>query len=306
MKKYIIKRIITAIILIFFISVINFILINLVPGDPVDMLVDPNMSAESILVRKEVLGLNDNLAVRYVKWAGMLLQGDFGYYMTTFAPVADVLKGRAAATLILMGTALITGIGIAIPVGVFSAAKRFTKTDEVITLGTLIGISIPDFVFGLAFIYIFAVKLRLFPSSGRESPVHLVLPAMTLAVGIAANEVRYVRSAVIETLNQDYLRTAAAKGLSGPRIVWVHALRNALTAIISVTGMHFATILGGAVVVEQIFSWPGLGQLMYQSVVQRDYNMLMAINLLSAITVLLINLLTDIIYTIADPRVTYE
>ncbi len=306
MKKYIIKRITTAVILIFFISVINFILINLVPGDPVDMLVDPNMSAESIRVRKEALGLNDNPAVRYLKWMAMLLQGDFGYSMTTFAPVGEVLKERAGATLVLMGTALIAGIAIAIPVGVFSAANRFTKRDEIITLGSLIGISIPDFVFALAFIYIFAVKLHLFPSSGRDGPIHLVLPVMTLAVGIAANEIRYVRSAVIETLNQDYLRTAAAKGLSGRRIVWVHALRNASTTIVSVTGMQFATILGGAVVVEQIFSWPGLGQLMYQSVVQRDYNTLMAINLISAISVLLINLLTDIIYTIADPRVTYE
>jgi peptide/nickel transport system permease protein len=269
------------------------------------MMVDPNMPAETIELRKEALGLNDNYVVRYFKWAGMLLHGDFGYSMATFAPVSQMLLKRVGSTLVLMGSALLVGIGIAIPIGVYSASKRATKRDDAITVVTLIGISFPDFVFGLIFIFIFAVKLRWLPTSGRGGLIHLILPVMTLAVGIAANQIRYVRAAVLETLDEDYLRTASAKGLSSRKVIWVHALRNALTTIVSVTGMQVATILGGAVVVEQIFSWPGIGQLMYQSVVLRDYNTLMAINLIAAVTVLLVNLATDIIYTIADPRGSY-
>lgn len=316
MSNYIIRRLLTAILIIFCLTVINFIMINLPPGDPVDMMVDPNQSPESIQARKEALGLNDPLLVRYGKWLQAALQGDFGYSFSTFRPVSEMLGNALGPTLLLTGLALIVGLIAAVPLGILSAAKPLSKIDHAITTGALIAVSVPGFVFALIFIFFFSVKLKLLPSSGMFSIgessgltdwlQHLILPVATLSLTVAATQIRYVRASVLETLHQDFLRTARAKGLSEFRVICVHALRNALNPIVSITGLQVATLLGGSVVVEQIFSWPGIGLLTYQSVVLRDYPTLMAINLITAVIVMVANLVTDLIYSVIDPRIRYE
>ncbi len=316
MSNYIIRRLLTAVLIIFCITVINFILINLAPGDPVDMMVDPNQSPESIQARKEALGLNDPLPVRYGKWLQAALQGDFGYSLSTFRPVSEMVGGALGPTLLLTGLALIVGLIAAVPLGILSAAKPRSKIDHAVTTGALIAVSVPGFVFSLIFIFVFSVKLKLLPSSGMFSIgessgladrlQHLILPVATLSLAVAATQVRYVRASVLETMHQDFLRTARAKGLSEFRVICVHALRNALNPIVSVTGLQVATLLGGSVVVEQIFSWPGLGMLTYQSVILRDYPTLMAINLITAVTVMMVNLVTDLVYSVIDPRIRYK
>jgi peptide/nickel transport system permease protein len=312
---YIIRRILIAIPILIGVTILNFAIINLAPGSPVDIMIDPSLPPEAIEAQKEALGLNDPFYVQYWNWLVNLLQGNLGYSLITFQPVIDIIGERLVPTILLMLTSLIVGLIIAIPLGILSAIKQNSAVDYLATGGAFMGISIPNFFLGLGLIYVFSLQLGILPSGGMrtigedssfwDTVLHFVLPVTVLATAIAGKKVRYVRSSVIETLGQDYLRTARAKGLKETIVVNKHALRNALIPIVTVIGLEIPLLFAGAVVTEQIFSWPGIGQLTISSIMSRDYTTLMGLNLIAAFIVLFSNLITDIVYTIVDPRIKY-
>lgn len=316
MINYIIRRILIAIPVLIGVTIISFIIINMAPGSPIDMIVDPNMTAADIAAKKQALGLNAPLYVQYLNWVKNVLHGNLGYSMTSYRPVSQIIGERIVPTLMLMGSSLIIGLIIAIPLGILSATKQYSKLDYISTTGSLLGISVPTFFLGLSMIYIFAIKLRLLPSGGMitlgadpsiaDKLKHLILPALVLGVNVAGKEVRYVRASMLEILDQDYLRTARAKGLRERIVVNKHGFRNALLPIVTVIGLEITTLLGGAIITEQIFTWPGIGRLTMESILSRDYPTLMGLNLIAAIMVLGANLLTDIIYSVVDPRIKYN
>lgn len=316
MVQYIARRILIAIPILLGITIIDFLIVNMAPGNPVDMMVSPNVTGEALALRKAALGLDQPLYVQYFHWLGSLLQGNFGYSMTTYQPVAQMLGQRIGPTLLLMGTALVVGLAIAVPLGIVSATHQNSALDYIATGGAFFGVSIPNFFLGLGLIYIFAVQLKVLPSSGMftlggpggagDTVAHMVLPVIVLAVQIAGQDIRYVRSGMLEILGQDYLRTARAKGLKESVVINRHALRNALITIVTVIGMQIPMLFAGAVITEQIFAWPGIGQLTIDSISGRDYPTLMAINLVAAVMVLAANLLTDIMCSVVDPRVKYN
>ncbi|WP_066062065.1 ABC transporter permease [Neobacillus soli] len=316
MVPYIIRRLFIAIPVLLGVTVVNFIIINMAPGNPVEMFVDPNTSQELINLRKEQLGLNDPLWVQFFHWLGNLFQGNLGYSFSTYEPVTKIILERVGPTFQLTILALIVGLLIAVPIGIISAVKQYSKLDYFATGTSFLGISIPHFFMGLGLIYIFAVQLQWLPAGGiatlgREDDFfdkvrHLILPVLVLATGIAGQYVRYVRASLLEVLGQDYLRTARAKGLKEIVITNKHALKNALIPIITIIGLEIPFLLGGAVITEQVFQWPGMGQLTIQSIMSRDYPTLMALNLLTAFMVLFANLFTDILYSFVDPRIKYK
>ncbi|MGE7270563.1 ABC transporter permease [Brevibacillus panacihumi] len=316
MFPYIVRRLLIAIPVLFGVTVFSFFIVNLAPGNPVEMFISPDATQADIELKKEALGLNDPIYVQYWRWLQNLLQGDFGYSFSTYAPVGEMVASRVLPTLLLMGSALLLAYIFAIPIGVISATRQYSWIDYLTTGFSFMGISIPNFFLGLGLIYLFAVQWQILPSGGMntlggdggfgDTIMHLLLPAFVLATGIAGSMVRYVRSSMLEILGQDYLRTARSKGLREFLVVNKHAFRNALIPIITVIGMDIPLLIGGAVVTEQIFQWPGLGQLTIQSILSRDYPTLMAINFIAAITVLLSNLLADIFYSVADPRIKYN
>lgn len=316
MFHYIIRRILIAIPVLFGVTVFSFFIINLAPGNPVDMYVNPSATPDQIAMAKHNLGLDQPVWMQYIHWLGQLLHGNLGISYSTHGPVSDVIVSHIGPTVLLMGTSLIVGYLIAIPLGILSATRQYSWIDYCTTGFSFLGISIPHFFLGLVAIYIFASKLGILPTGGMntlggsngvlDTILHLILPVSVLATGIAGNMMRYVRSSMLDVLGKDYLRTAMAKGLPHFIITNKHALRNALIPIITVIGMDIPLLIGGAVVTEQIFQWPGLGQLTIQSITSRDYSTLMAINLLAAVSVLVSNLVTDILYSVADPRIRYE
>jgi peptide/nickel transport system permease protein len=316
MLTYIIRRILIAIPVLFGITIINFVIINLAPGNPVDMYMSPDTPPELLELRKEQLGLNDPLFVQYFKWLGQLLSGNLGYSFSTNEAVGSIIGERLGQTMLLGFCALLLGLLIALPIGIMSAVKQNSKFDYLMTGLSFVGTSIPQFFLGLLCIYIFAVTLGWLPVGGTETLggnggigdriLHIVLPAIALAVGIAGRKVRYIRASMLDVLKQDYLRTARAKGVKEFFVTNKHALRNALIPVITVVGMEIPLLFGGAVIVEQLFQWPGIGQLTIQSIMSRDYSTIMGLNLVTAVIVLSANLLTDIFYSVADPRIKYN
>lgn len=316
MVNYIIRRLGIALVVLFGVTIISFGIINMAPGSPIDMIVDPQMSAADLAAKKTQLGLDKPVYVQYLTWLENLVHGNLGYSMTSNRPVADIIGERIGPTIELMGSALLLGIIIAVPLGILSATKQYSKLDYICTSGSLIGVSMPTFFLGLSLIYIFSLKLGILPSGGMvtlgneddigDKFLHLILPALVLGINMAGVLVRYVRSSMLDVLEQDYLRTARAKGVLERIVILKHALRNALIPIVTVIGLQIATLLGGAVITEQIFSWPGIGRLTIQSILSRDYTTIMGLNLLAAVMVLAANLLTDIIYCVIDPRIKYN
>jgi len=316
MFQYIVRRILIAIPVLLGVTIFNFLIIYMAPGNPVDMYINPDATEEDIQIKKEALGLNDPLYIQYFRWLGNILHGDFGISYTTYEPVLHIITERIGPTLLLMSVSLVVAYLIAIPIGIISATKQYSWTDYFTTTFSFLGVSIPPFFLGLGVMYVFAVVLQILPTGGMntlgneggflDTLFHLIMPVFVLSMGIAGSMVRYVRSSMLEVLGQDYLRTARAKGLREFVVTNKHALRNALIPIITIIGMDIPILIGGAVVTEQIFQWPGLGQLTIQSIGSRDYSVLMAINFSAAIVVLFSNLLTDIFYTVADPRIKYN
>lgn len=315
MGIYLIKRIFLSIPIVLGVTVVTFFIINLIPGSPLDLMVDPSLSEEERKAMEHSFGLDAPLYQQYFIWINDLLHGNLGYSITSSRPVLEIISERIFPTLLLMGTSLLVGVGIAIPLGIVSAVCSNSLIDYLIRVLSFLGASIPNFFLGLGLIYIGSVQLQLFPSGGMETlgngggifdvAKHMVLPCLVLSIAITGKFTRYVRASMLDVLSQDYIRTAVAKGGGVPRIILVHAFPNALLPIVTMIGLEIPTLLGGAVVTEQIFAWPGIGRLTMDSILVRDYPTLMGLNLLAAIMIIISNLITDIIYTIVDHRIKY-
>lgn len=316
MSQYILRRLIIMIPVLIGITFINFGIVNLAPGDAVDLMIDPNMSEADKEIRRENLGLNDPFLVRYYNWIRELLRGNLGYSFTTYKPVKERVLERLFPTLYLMGTAFALAYLIAIPLGILSALKPYSWLDYLTSFIGLSGVSIPTFFSGLVFIYIFSLKLGWLPSGGIrslgaessfiDSLRHLILPVTILALANVGLVLRLMRSSTLEILQQDYIRTAWAKGLSQRLVVMHHVLRNSLIPIVTMASLQVPFLIGGAVITEQVFQWPGMGLLTIQAILSRDYPTIMALNLLAAILVLTGTLAADILYVVIDPRIQYH
>lgn len=314
MLKYIIKRILIAIPVLIGITVIDFLIMTMV-GSPLELLQGPRVSEAAIETKRIALGLNKPVYVQYWIWLTNLLQGNMGYSMKSFQPVSQMIKTYIGPTLLLMSVSLFVSILIAVPAGIYSAVHKYTPQDYTVVTLSFLGSSVPSFFLALVLIYLFTVRLGWLPSSGmytlgaQKSAIdvlrHMIMPVIVLATSMAGTNIRYIRSAMLEILRMDYLRTARAKGIGRFLVINKHALRNALIPVITVFGMHIPILFGGAIIIEQVFSWPGLGMMTMSAIISRDYPVIMGVCLMSAIVVLVANLLTDIIYALVDPTITY-
>lgn len=318
MKKYLLRRFLQAIPILFGVSIMVFLLAHLAPGDPVDALIPPNEPATPGLraLLRAQMGLNKPLPVQYIYWLGRAVTGNFGYSYTSGLPVSQLIAQRLPATLTLVGFALVTSLIVGVIAGIIAAVKQDSLIDYVLAFLAFAALSVPGFFLGLAFIYVFAVKLNWFPAFGISSPgsghslgnelYHLILPGTALGLELIAGLSRYVRSSLLEVLETDYMRTARAKGLRESVIVFRHGLSNALIPVITIVSLRLPMLFGGAVVIETVFQWPGIGLLTLNAAHQRDYNLLMALGLLTAVIVMASNLLADVAYAFADPRIRYD
>ena len=312
MGKYINKRILIAIPVLIGITIIDYAIMCMA-GSPLEMLQGPRVSEAAVEAKKIALGLDKPFYIQYFVWLSQLLHGNMGYSMKSYQPVSEMIGSHLGPTLLLMGVSLIVSLLIAIPAGIYSAIRQYSKGDYAVVTLSFLGSSIPGFFLSLLLIYLFTVKLGWLPSSGMTTlgtqggfadvAKHMVMPVIVLAASIAGRNIRYIRSAMLEILQQDYLRTARAKGIGNFNVINKHALRNALVPIVTVVGMEIPVMFGGAVIVEQIFSWPGLGLMTMSAITSRDFPVIMGVCLLSAIVVLIANLITDILYALVDPTI---
>ena len=315
MSKYIIKRILIAIPVLIGITIIDYAIMCLA-GSPLEMLQGPRASEAAVEAKAIALGLDKPFYVQYFVWLSQLLQGNMGYSIKSSQAVSAMIGSHLGPTLLLMGTALVVGLLVAIPAGIYSAVHQYSVGDYTAVTFSFFGSSIPSFFLSLLLIFIFTVKLNWLPSSGMTTlgseggfldvAKHMIMPVIVLAVSIAGRNIRYIRSAVLEILQQDYLRTARAKGIGRFLVINKHALRNALVPIVTVIGMEIPVLFGGAVIVEQVFSWPGLGLMTMSAITARDYPVIMGVCLLSAVVVLVANLITDILYALVDPTISLD
>jgi len=322
MIRFIAGRLLQAIPLLIVISMLTFGIIEIAPGDATQMYVDPERGAdpEYLAQVRLSLGLDEPVYVRYVSWLGRTLQGDLGYSFRTRRPVSQEIGDRLPNTLLLSGSALLLSFIVAVPIGVISALKRYTAVDYVISTLALVGISVPIFWTALLVLQIFSFQLNLFPASGMQSVReqytgidavlnvvhHMILPTLVLSLAQIASWSRYQRSALLDVLDQDYMRTAQSKGLRPRRVIIIHALRNAVIPMITLIGLSLPGIVTGAYITETIFSWPGIGRLGVTAVGGRDYPVIMAVTMLSALLIVFGNLFADVAYAWADPRIRYD
>ncbi|MFI0425043.1 ABC transporter permease [Spongiactinospora sp. 9N601] len=317
MLTYVARRLLVNAAVFLLLSIGVFLLVRAAPGDPVRMMVNPEQLAAggpAFIARKRAeLGLDDPVFVRYFIWLRDALTGDLGYSFVSHRPVGEVLGERMGPTVLLMSTALVGGLLVAVPAGTLAAVRRNTAADYASTVVSLAVISVPSFFLGIAAIYVFSLTLGWLPSSGMSTPggggpadilSHLVLPAAILALSIAGPFMRYVRGGLIAELGADYVRTAEAKGAGPARVLVRHALRNALIPLITVVMIYVPQLLAGAVALEQVFAWPGMGQLAISSIGQLDYPVVIGFAMFIALLVLLCNLAADVLYAVADPRIS--
>jgi ABC-type dipeptide/oligopeptide/nickel transport system permease component len=283
-----------------------FLMIHIVPGDPVLQMLGQDARADDISQLRHSLGLDQPLRVQYARYLEGLARGDWGRSIRFDAPVRTIVLDRFPATLELSLAALLVCIAIAIPAGVFSAWRRGSRGDRATSFFTLLGLSIPNFALGPILILVFSVEIGWLPVSGRGGASHLVLPAVTLGAALAAILTRMVRGSMIEELSSDYVRTARAKGISETSVLFRHAFPNALIPVITIVGLQFGSLLAGTIVTETIFSWPGVGRLAVQAISARDYPLLQGCILIIALSYVAVNLLTDLIYAVVDPRVRLQ
>ncbi len=306
MLKYAIKRTILAVPVIISMTVIVFLILHLSPGEPIDLIVGPNITPEVYESIRHKYGLDQPLIVQYFKFLGNLLKGDFGKSILQQRPVSEIIKQRLPITIRLGVTGFILSVVIAIPLGILAAVNRNTPIDYTCMTGAMLGMSLPTFWFGLLLLYFFAYKVRIFPVSGYGTWKHLVLPAFALGLTDAAITARMMRSSMLEVLKQDYIRTARSKGLAEKVVVYQHALKNAMIPIVTLLGMRIGWILGGSVVLETIFSIPGLGRLMIDSILSRDYPVVQGSMIVLTSAIILGNILADILYAVVDPRIKFD
>jgi len=306
MIRYISIRLLFALPALWLILTMVFLLAHIVPGDPVAQMLGEGARAEDLTQLRHALGLDLPLPVQYGRYLAGVLHGNLGESFRFQQPVLRVVAEHYPATLELASVALLICALIGIPAGVLAAHKRGERTDHAVGVLTLFGLSVPNFALGPVLILFFSVVLSWLPVSGRGGISHLILPAFTLGAALAAILTRMVRTSVIEELSADYVRTARAKGVSESGVLFRHALRNALIPILTILGLQFGTLLAGTIVTESIFSWPGIGRLAVQAIGARDYPLLQGCILLIAVSYVFVNLLTDLVYALVDPRVRFE
>jgi len=317
MLTYITRRLVISIPTLFGITVLAFLALSLAPGDPVTARVSPEilaqMTPDQFARLRHDLGLDDPLPVRYFIWLGGILQGDLGFSVVNNRPVAEDIQARIGPTLLLMSTSMVIGVVLGIVLGVISGIKQYSWLDYLTTGFSVSFIAIPGFVVGLAMIYILGASLKLLPTTGMTTigepfsygdlVLHMIMPVTLLAVNLAAQFARYTRASVLEVLGSEFVTTARSKGLRATRVLWRHAFRNALIPIITVVGLTLPDLVAGAVITETLFGWQGMGQLAVKAAAGRDAALLMGVILVLATGVLIANLITDIAYAVADPRV---
>ncbi len=303
MLNYILSRLFSAVIVIFGVVFIVFMMIHMVPGDPIEVMLGESATAADRELLRHSLGLDQSIAQQFYQFLHGLFHFDLGQSLHSKKPIIELISARIGPTLELTLASLVVAFIIAFPLGIIAALKKDHLADSAAMTFSLIGIAIPNFLMGPLLILLFSVTLAWFPVSGRSGFDSLVLPALTLGTALAAILSSMIRASLLEVLNEDYIRTAKAKGLSRFRIVIVHALRNALLPVITLIGLQIGALLAGAVITEMVFSWPGLGQLTIESIQKRDYPVVQACILLISTTYVLINTLTDIAYAVLDPRI---
>ncbi len=313
MGGYLVRRTAQAVVVMIGVSILVFLLVHLVPGDPIRLALGTRFDPETYQALRERSGLDQPLVTQYFDWLGSALTGDLGVSFRTGRPVTSIILERLPATLSLASAAVAVALAIAVPLGIVSAVRSGSALDRAATVFSQAGISIPDFWMAILLILFFGLSLDLLPPSGYvsilEDPLgwlsHLVMPAVTVGLVSGSILTRFVRSSMLESLGQDYTRTARAKGLRERTVVNRHVLRNALVSVVTVAGLQLAYLLSGVVVVEVVFAWPGLGLLALDAVESRDYPVLQGAVLLFALFFLLVNLVVDLLYAYLDPRITY-
>lgn len=305
MRSYLLRRLWQSLLVLFGVSVVVFFILHLT-GDPAALLLPPDATAEDIAKFRTAMGFDDPWVVQYARFLKGAVRGDFGESLRHGEPAMGLVLERLPATFELAGAGLLIALTLAIPAGIVSAVRRNTSVDYVSTVVALLGQAMPTFWLGIMLILVFSVRLNWLPSSGRGSLEHLILPAITLGLFTTARITRLTRSGMLEVLGQDYIRTARAKGVGEPPVVWKHALKNASIPIVTIVGIELGTLLGGSVITETIFAWPGVGRLSVQAIFNRDYPVVQSAVFLLASTFVIVNLLVDVIYTYLDPRIRYR
>ena len=317
MRRYVANRILQLDPVLFIISVMIFLLMRVLPNDPIYSMAGEDSEALTPEIRAALmrdLGLDRPLPVQYLRWLGGMLTGDWGRSFQNKRPVTSELGARLPHTLQLAAAGFIVSLALGVAAGVVAALKRNSITDMFATTGAMFGIAMPDFWFALMLILLFGVTLGVLPVFGSElvwqSPIeglkHMALPALALGLNGAATIMRQTRSSLLEVMGEDYIRTARAKGLFERRVVWMHALRNSLLPVVTILGIRLGNILGGSVIIETMFSWPGVGRLAVFALQRSDYPIIQAIVMMSAVAILVANLLTDVAYAYLDPRIRYD
>lgn len=303
MLSLLLRRVLQAMLILLGVAVITFVLLYAMPADPARMIAGRSATAETVANIRRELGLDQSLVVQFFHYLGGLFQGNLGRSYAQKTEVITLIMARLPATLTLMAAGILVEVVLGLILGVTAAVRRGSLVDNLVMMTSFVGVSAPQFVVALLFLYVFAVTLGWFPMSGYGTPAHVILPALTLGVLGAGWYARMARSAMIEVLNQDYVRTARAKGLSSARILLRHALPNALLPIIAMIGIDIGQFMGGVVVVEAVYGWPGIGQLAWQAIQQVDIPIIMGVTLVSALAIITGNLLADIIAPLIDPRI---
>ena len=305
MTAYVLRRLLQAGVILVGVSLITFLLLFALPADPARMIAGRSATVETVSRIRAELGLDRPLAVQYARYLQRLTHGDLGRSYAQKVEVAALLRSRLAATFFLMVGGIFFELLIGLPAGLLAAVRRRSRTDRAVMLGAFLGVSAPQFVLGLLLLYLLAYTIPIFPLGGYGTPAHLILPAVTLGIAGGGWYARMMRSAMLEVIHQDYVRTARAKGADETRVMTRHALRNALLPVVTMIGLDFGTFMGGVVIVESVFGWPGIGQLAWQAIQIVDIPVIMGVVLVSAVAILIGNLMADLAYPLLDPRIRY-
>lgn len=317
LSTYVFKRILSMLPIFIGITLISFVIVHLAPGDPMAVMMNPKLKPSDIERITANLGLNQPLYVQYFKWFTSLLRLDFGNSFIGGQPVIEILKPKIPVTILLCATGMFVAIFIAVILGILSATKQYSKADYTVSVFAFAGLSIPTFWFSLMLILVFGVYLKWLPTAGMynlraetitlgDRIAHMILPVIAFAAPSIASWTRYMRSSMLEVIREDYIRTARSKGLKESIVIYKHALRNALIPMVTLLGLSMAFLISGAFVIESMFGWPGMGRTGIDAIFQRNYPIVMAINTMTAVLVLVFNLLTDLTYAFIDPRIKYN
>jgi peptide/nickel transport system permease protein len=314
MYRYLVARVVQLFFVLLFLSILVFTIVRLIPGDPAAVMLGTEATPAAVAEIRREMGLDAPLFVQYVKWLQLVLRGNFGTSWVSKKPALELIVGALPVTLQLVGAAFLVALLIATPAGILAAIRPRSWIDQGSTAFALLGISMPSFWLGIMLVLLFALQLRWLPPSGYLSLAAdpwgalraTALPALTLGVALAAPLTRFLRSGMLDVLALDYVRTARAKGLPEGRVIARHALKNALLSVVTVLGLQLGALLGGSIVIEQVFAWPGIGRLSLAAIQQRDYGVVQGIVLFVATGFVLVNFLVDLVYLYLDPRIRYE